>query len=90
MLKVSNHRYSGLELFALQQLSIMQHNLYNTGLVKTFRILVVRLYIYNFLFPDSSVSEVCLQGDRTSTSSVIHFLMKWKLASGKEGGKKAR
>lgn len=40
------------------------------------------------LFPDYPVFEVCLQGDRTSTSSVIHFLMKWKLASGMEKKKR--
>lgn len=66
-----------------QRLSVTQHYVNKSGLAKAFKLLS-----HETAFPDCPIFEVCLQGDKTSTSSVIHFLMKWKLASGKEEKKK--
>lgn len=67
-----------------QQLSVTQHYINKTGLAKSIQ--AFRSWDC-FLFPDCPISEVCLHGDKASTSSVIHFPNEMEIGI-RKGGKK--
>lgn len=67
-----------------QQLSVTQHYINKTGLPKSIQ--AFRSWDC-FLFPDCPISEVCLHGDKASTSSVIHFPNEMEIGI-RKGGKK--